>query len=151
LLRTFAGKNNNEQQSQIHVKLKNLGNQLGKTTIWGNPMTEIFLLASGKLYQQQNTISSKGKLHLQNPMVPTNFALNFMPNLYCCMASLTVQNLENRAHCQLYGQNNTAPSAAKNTPTASNFVPEKCLKKHVIPPCCMDYMDAYSTASNNSK
>jgi hypothetical protein len=118
--------------------------------MWGNPMREIFLLASGKLYQQQNTISSKGKLHLQHPTVPTNSTLNFVQNPYCCTAPFTLQHLENHAHSQLYGQNCTVPSAANNTPTTSNFMPAKCLEKCVLP-CCTNFTDPYSTASNSSK
>jgi hypothetical protein len=39
----------NEQQLHIHVKLRNLGNQPGKTPMWGNPKREReILLASGK-------------------------------------------------------------------------------------------------------
>jgi hypothetical protein len=43
LLSTFAVENNNEQQSQIHVKLINLGNQPGKTPMWGNPTMRDFI------------------------------------------------------------------------------------------------------------
>jgi hypothetical protein len=42
LLSTFVAENNNEQQSQIHVKLKSFGNHPGKTPMWGNPMRCIY-------------------------------------------------------------------------------------------------------------
>jgi hypothetical protein len=43
LLSTFEAENNNKQQSQIHVKLRNFGNQSGKTPMWGNSTREILL------------------------------------------------------------------------------------------------------------
>ena len=42
LLSTFVAENNNEQHSQIHVKLRNFGNHLGKTPMWGKPTREIY-------------------------------------------------------------------------------------------------------------
>jgi diadenosine tetraphosphate (Ap4A) HIT family hydrolase len=46
----------NEQQSHIHVIVRNLGNQPGKTPMWGNPKRERDFISFRKVYQRQNYI-----------------------------------------------------------------------------------------------
>jgi hypothetical protein len=63
----------NEQQLHIHVKLRNLGNQPGKTPMCGNQKRERerereVLLASGKYISNKITISSK-----RNPLTAPKF------------------------------------------------------------------------------
>jgi hypothetical protein len=66
----------NEQQSHIHVILRNLGNQPGKTPMWGNPKREReILLASGKIYQQQDYIYSQEKTTYSTQTVPPKICL----------------------------------------------------------------------------
>ena len=66
----------NEQHLRIHAILINSCNQPGKTPMWGNPKKERDLLASGKLYHQQHTISNKEKTHLQHPKQSPIFFLD---------------------------------------------------------------------------
>jgi len=102
----------NEQQSHIHVILRNLGNQPGKTPMWGNPKREI-LLASGKYISSKITFSSQEN-HLQTQSVPQT----------CC--------LENRAKSvQLYVvlQEASPPHASKPWSSIQAGVSRKLRRK----------------------
>jgi hypothetical protein len=67
----------NEQQSHIHVILRNLGNQSGKTAMWGNPKRERDFISFGKVistasynFQQENTSYNTQWSHNNLPRNP---------------------------------------------------------------------------------
>jgi len=105
LLSTFATKNNNEQQSQIHLNTRNFGNQLGKTPIWVNPHWEILFFCFRKKLQAPTTkIDSKRQL-TGTQHSPFNYVLKSVPNMYCCTTPFTKQHLKICANSKLYRQN----------------------------------------------
>jgi diadenosine tetraphosphate (Ap4A) HIT family hydrolase len=65
----------NEQQSHIHVILRNLGNQPGKTPMWGNPKRE-----RERVYLLHESISTKKlqfparEIYLHNVTIPLLFS-----------------------------------------------------------------------------
>jgi len=143
---TFIVENNNEQQLQIHVKLRNLGNQPRKTPMWGNPKREI-LLASGKLYQQQNCNFQQEKYTYS-----TQQSHSFLPRNLCQIHivvwhSFVGQHLEKHTKQQFYRQNYKAPSTARNTPNNLDLCAHNMPRKTCPLPWCTDCTNPYNTPS----
>jgi hypothetical protein len=61
----------NEQQSHIHVILKNLGNQPGKTPKWGNPKRERDFISFRKDVSTMRLHLNPKQNHLHHPSFPS--------------------------------------------------------------------------------
>jgi hypothetical protein len=85
----------NEQQPFNSEKLGNLGNARENPNV-GKPKEREILLASGKIYQQQQFNFQPREIHLQHTKLPPQyFALKNVPNPYCCMACPEISTLIN--------------------------------------------------------
>jgi hypothetical protein len=147
----FQWNKDNEQQSHIHEILRNLGNKLGKTPMWGNPERERErerdFISFRKVYQRQYYIFQQEK-----STYITQHSHSFLPRNLCQIhtivwPSFARQHLEKCAKNKLYEQNCTAPSTARNTPKNLDFCAHNLPQKTCPLPCCMECTDPYSTTS----
>jgi hypothetical protein len=131
----------NEQQLHIHVKLRNLGNQRGKTPIWENSERERDFISFRKDISATKLQFSAREIHLQHP----NFALENMPSPHCCMAHPKNNTLENMLIICC-----TAPLQQKNPQKSLDLCAFLASKFMPYFPCCTDCTDPYSMTSNNN-
>jgi hypothetical protein len=111
----------NEHQSHVHVILRNLGNQLGKTPMWGNPKRDI-LLTSKKLYQQEDCIYNQEKTTYNTQTAPPKIYLKNHAKFVLLYDPPRKQDLKICSLNMLYALICTAPFCSKECSKQHRFL-----------------------------
>jgi hypothetical protein len=136
----------NEQQSHIHVMLRNLGNQPGKTPMWGNPKRERFIsfrkvlsATTYNFYQGKNSLttpktipnfllreSCQNRTVVRPPLIVLLYNLEFVPSslLYRLYGSVQYDLQQQQITQQLHTENHLGKcvqSPLGNAPSLLSF------------------------------
>jgi hypothetical protein len=121
--------------------LRNLGNQPGKTPMWGNPTRDILFSFRRLNISSRNTISSKRK-----PLTGTQNHPHNLLSWKTCQISCTTCTAQLNNTLEIVPHQNCTV-CTRNRPNHQQKIPEKCLDLHATmlprnphpPLCCILY------------